>query len=108
MPATKIASALLTALLVFTALRVLIFAGRPPSPHPAPRVSICAAAPPAPQPPVVPPSRPVVVPPPNAGPVLTLDQAVANGLEYHPSIKQAFERIGAQAAVVRRAIAAPH
>src|ERR1051326_1302372 len=86
MPATKIASALLTALLVFTALRV----------------SIYAADAPAPQPPGVPPSRPVVVPPPNAGPVLTLDQAVANGLEYHPSIKQAFERIGAQAAVVRQ------
>src|ERR1041385_6802559 len=90
MPATKIASALLTALLVFTALRV----------------SIYAADAPAPQPPVVPPSRPVVVPPPNAGPVLTLDQAVANGLEYHPSIKQAFERIGAQAAVVRQQLAA--
>ncbi|HEY6200845.1 MAG TPA: TolC family protein [Candidatus Binatia bacterium] len=70
------------------------------------RVSIYAADAPAPQPPAVPPSRPVVVPPPNAGPVLTLDQAVANGLEYHPSIKQAFERIGAQAAVVRQQLAA--
>src|ERR1043165_7337419 len=90
MPATKIASALLTALLFLT----------------APRVSIYAADAPAPQLPAVPPSRPEVVPPPNAGPVLTLDQAVANGLEYHPSIKQAFERIGAQAAVVGQNIAA--
>ena len=90
MPATRIASALISALLVFTALRVSIYAADAPSP----------------QPPAVPPSRPVVVPPPNAGPVLTLDQAVANGLEYHPSIKQAFERIGAQAAVVRQQLAA--
>ena len=90
MPATRIASALISALLVFTAFRF----------------SIYAADAPAPQPPVAPPSRPVVVPPPNAGPVLTLDQAVANGLEYHPSIKQAFERIGAQAAVVRQQLAA--
>ncbi|HEY1265907.1 MAG TPA: TolC family protein [Candidatus Binatia bacterium] len=90
MAATRIASALLTALLVFTAVRV----------------SLYAADAPAPSQPVVPPAGPVIVPTPNAGPVLTLDQAVANGLEYHPSIKQAFERIGAQAAVVRQQLAA--
>ncbi|HKA33075.1 MAG TPA: TolC family protein, partial [Candidatus Binatia bacterium] len=90
MAARKIASALLTALLVFTALGF----------------SIYAADAPAPQPPAVPPAQIVVVAPPNAGPVLTLDQAVANGLEYHPSIKQAFERIGAQAAVLRQQLAA--
>jgi outer membrane protein len=38
--------------------------------------------------------------------VLTLDEAVRNGLEYHPSIKQAAEKIGAQAAVVRQQLAA--
>src|SRR5262249_21557151 len=80
----------LTALLVFTALGF----------------SIYAADAPAPQPPAVPPAQIVVVAPPNAGPVLTLDQAVANGLEYHPSIKQAFERIGAQAADLRQQLAA--
>ncbi|HEY1373779.1 MAG TPA: TolC family protein [Candidatus Binatia bacterium] len=90
MAATRIASAVLAALLVFTAARV----------------SHAADAPAPAQPVVPPPSGPVVVPPPNAGPVLTLDQAVANGLEYHPSIKQAFERIGAQAAVVRQQLAA--
>ncbi len=41
-----------------------------------------------------------------SGPVLTLDDAVRNGLLYHPSIKQAAERIGAQAAVVRQQLAA--
>jgi TolC family type I secretion outer membrane protein len=90
MAATRIASALITALFIVTCLRG----------------SLYAADAPAPTQPVVPPSGPVVVPPPNAGPVLTLDQAVANGLEYHPSIKQAFERIGAQAAVVRQQLAA--
>ena len=41
-----------------------------------------------------------------SGKVLTLDEAVRNGLEYNPSIKQAAEKIGAQAAVVRQQIAA--
>jgi outer membrane protein len=73
--------------------------------------SLFAADAPLPTEPVVPPPTPPAAPapivvPPAAGPVLTLDQAVANGLDYHPSIKQAFERIGAQAAVVRQQLAA--
>jgi outer membrane protein TolC len=40
------------------------------------------------------------------GKELTLDEAVRNGLEYNPSIKQAAEKIGAQAAVVRQQLAA--
>jgi outer membrane protein len=76
------------------------------------RLSVDAAELPPPTEPIVPPPvaptapAPVVVPPTAAGPLLTLNQAVANGLEYHPSIKQAVERIGAQAAVVRQQLAA--
>jgi outer membrane protein len=40
------------------------------------------------------------------GKELTLDEAVRNGLEYNPTIKQAAEKIGAQAAVVRQQLAA--
>ena len=38
--------------------------------------------------------------------VLTLEDAVRNGLENHPSIKSARERVGAQAAVLRQQFAA--
>lgn len=95
MPERRISWALLSALLILCA-----------------PVSLRAADAPAPSEPVIPPPAvvappaPVTVPAPATGPVLTLDQAVANGLEYHPSIKQAFERIGAQAAVVRQQLAA--
>jgi len=96
MAGNKIATALLSAVVFFCATSVSLFAADAPVP-PAP------VAPP-PIPPTAP--APVVVPAPAAGPVLTLDQAVANGLDYHPSIKQAFERIGAQAAVLRQQLAA--
>src|SRR4051794_24972506 len=97
MPVIRITSAwVFSALLVFSAVSA----------------STYAADAPAPAAPIVPPvapfgAAPAVVPAGTAtGPVLTLDQAVANGLDYHPSIKQAFERIGAQAAVVRQQLAA--
>src|SRR5215470_7341491 len=75
------------------------------------RLSVDAAETPPSTQPVPPPAAPtepaqIIVRQPNAGPTLTLDQAIANGLEYHPSIKQAFERIGAQAAVLRQQLAA--
>jgi outer membrane protein len=97
MTGNKIATVLFSALLVFAA---------------ASSFSLFAADAPLPTEPIVPPPlppsapAPVVVPPRSGGLVLTLDQAVANGLDYHPSIKQAFERIGAQAAVVRQQLAA--
>ncbi len=40
------------------------------------------------------------------GKVLMLDEAVRNGLENHPSITQAREKVGAQAAVLRQQFAA--
>ena len=40
------------------------------------------------------------------GKVLTVDDAVRNGLENNPSIKQAAEKVGAQAAVLRQQFAA--
>src|ERR1041385_1430890 len=92
MTGNKIATVLFSALLVFASsfFSFSLFAAEPILPPPLP--------PSAP--------APVVVPPQSGGLVLTLDQAVANGLDYHPSIKQAFERIGVQAAVVRQQLAA--
>jgi outer membrane protein len=97
MARNKIVSALSSVLLVFatSSFSISLFAADAPLQNEA-------IAPP-PMPPAAP--APVIVPPAGA-PLLTLDQAVANGLDYHPSIKQAFERIGAQAAVVRQQLAA--
>jgi outer membrane protein TolC len=98
MARNKIATVLFSALLVFAAASFSF--------------SVFAAEAPLPTEPVAPPPTPpappasVLEPAPAGGPLLTLDQAVANGLDYHPSIKQAFERIGAQAAVVRQQLAA--
>jgi TolC family type I secretion outer membrane protein len=95
MPGKAIAFSLL-ALVAFFSLGLLVDAAELPPPTEPIVPPPAAPAKPA----------PVVVPAPAAGPVLTLNQAVANGLEYHPSIKQAVERIGAQAAVVRQQLAA--
>ncbi|HTM08794.1 MAG TPA: TolC family protein [Verrucomicrobiae bacterium] len=97
----------LLALVASIAFHLSVYAADIPPPTEAvtPPPPIVAPPPVAPSAPFGP--APLVVPPgQTTGPVLTLDQAVANGLEYHPSIKQAFERIGAQAAVVRQQLAA--
>jgi outer membrane protein len=86
MPALKFASAL--------ALSLLVFGGAPAfgqikeSPLPPGR------------------SEEIVLKREASGKVLMLDEAVRNGLQYHPSITQAAEKIGAQAAVVRQQLAA--